>query len=175
MNKLRLLVFLLLPVGTIRAQLPDEQNLQQKIKQQASAMGEAFLHGDFKSFSMFTNPRIVDMMGGPENMIRVLVKTMRDMKSQGMTFSRISFDEPTRIIKAASGLQSTILQHTEIKLNKGRVIATSALIAVSSDKGQHWTFIDTSNKDLATIKKLLPGLSYEIVIPEQKPPVKYDD
>lgn len=175
MNKLRLLFFLFLPVYSIHAQLPDEQHLQQKIKLQATAMGEAFLHADYKTFSLFTNPRIVEMMGGSENMIRVLVKTMRDMKSQGMIFSKISFDEPTKIIKAAAGLQSTILQHTEIKLNKGHVLATSALIAVSSDKGQHWTFIDTSNKDLATIKKLLPELSYEIVIPEQKPPVKYDE
>jgi hypothetical protein len=173
-NFLLFILFMVFQIGAF-AQVLNEQELQQKIKQQATAMGEAFLHADYKSFSLFTNPRIVEMMGGSENMIKVLLKTMRDMKSQGMIFSKISFDEPTKIIKAAAELQSTILQHTEIRLNKGRVIATSALIAVSSDKGLHWTFIDTSNKDLATIKKLLPELSYEIVLPEQKPPVKYDE
>lgn len=90
-----------------------------------------------------------------------------------MRFSNITFDEPL-IVKSGNELQATIAQHTEIKLSQGRLVSTSTLIAISTDKGSNWTFIDTSNKEMATLRKALPNLSPTITIPPQQPPVRYN-
>jgi hypothetical protein len=113
-------------------------------------------------------------MGGATKMSAVLTKSTNDMKAQRISFSNITFDEPSKIIKSGKELQATIAQHTEIKLSQGRLVSTSTLIAVSTDNGVNWTFIDTSNKDIVTLRRTLPNLSQGITIPPQQPPLHYN-
>jgi hypothetical protein len=143
------------------------------LKLQSLKMGSAFVSGDYKTFANYTYPLILKSMGGTAKMAAVLTKNTNDMKAQGMSFSNITFDEPSKIVKSGKELQATIVQHAEIKLPQGRLVSTSTLIAVSIDNGVNWTFIDTSNKDMATLRKALPNLNPSITIPLQKPPIRY--
>ncbi len=144
------------------------------LKQQVNKMGVAFVSSDYKAFAAYTYPLILKSMGGASKMAAVLTKSTNDMKAQGMSFTNITFDEPSKIVKSGKELQATIAQHTEIKLSQGRLVSTSTLIAVSADNGVSWTFIDTSNKDMATLRKALPNLSTAISVPPQQPPVHYN-
>lgn len=146
----------------------------QNLKQQAGKMGAAFVSGDYKTFTNYTYLLILKSMGGASKMIEVLNRTTNEMKAKGMSFSNITFDEPSNIVKSEKELQATITQHTEIKLPRGRLVSTSTLIAISTDNGVNWTFIDTSNKDTAALRKALPSLSPSITIPPQQPPVRYN-
>ncbi|MBS1748195.1 MAG: hypothetical protein JST21_18705 [Bacteroidetes bacterium] len=152
------------------------KDASQSLKQDANKMSAAFLASDYTTFAKYTYPAILQMMGGTNNMSEVLSKTTANMKAQGMSFSNITFGEPSAIVKSGNELQCTIPQHTEIKLSAGgRIIATSTLIAISTDNGKSWTFIDTSNKDMATLHKALPNLSSAITIPPPQPPVRYNN
>ncbi|HMH21166.1 MAG TPA: hypothetical protein VK563_05300 [Puia sp.] len=153
----------------------DQSNLAETVKQQAEVMGQAFMKGDYKTFAHYTYPQIIRMMGGEKVLTTQLVKITNNMKEQGMTFSSIGFGDVSKIEKKNGQLQCTIPQHTTIKVPTGRAVSTSTLIAISTDAGKSWTFVDTSNKDIATIRKLLPDLSPAIVIPPQQPPVRYND
>ena len=145
------------------------------LKIQASKMGTAFISGDYEVFAKYTHPEVLKSMGGTSKMIEVLKRTTNEMKAKGMSFSSITFDEPSKVVKSGKELQATIIQHTEIRLQNGRLVSTSTLIAISKDEGVNWTFIDTSNKDIATMRKALPNLSPSIVIPPQPPPVRYNN
>lgn len=145
------------------------------LKEQAAIMGAAFTAGDYASFARFTYPKILTALGGQAKLAEILKKNETDMKSQGMTISKISFDEPTTIIKTKTELQSTIAQHTEIKYRGGRAVSTSTLIGISTNNGADWTFIDSSNKDLPTLRKIVPTLSPQITIPPVQPPVRYNN
>lgn len=150
------------------------KNASQNLKQQANKMGAAFVSGDYETFAAYTYPLILKSMGGASKMIEVLNRTTNDMKFKGMSFNSITFDEPSKIVKSGKELQATIAQHTEIKLSQGKLVSTSTLIAISTDNGISWTFIDTSNKDMATLRKVLPNLSNTITVPPQRPPVRYN-
>jgi hypothetical protein len=147
----------------------------QNLKQDANKMSTAFLASDYTTFAKYTYPKIVEMMGGANNMAEVLTKTTANMKAQGMSFSNITFGEPSAIIKSGNELQCTIPQHIELKLTQGRLVNTSTLIAISTDNGKNWTFVDTSNKDMATLRKALPNLSSAISIPPPQQPVRYNN
>jgi hypothetical protein len=147
----------------------------QNISRQASKMGTAFVKKDYVTFANYIYPLILKSMGGQAKMADVLKKSIDDMESQGMSITSITFAEPSAILKSGKELQAAIAQHTEIKLQKGRLVSTSTLIAVSSDNGTDWKFIDTSNKDLATLRKALPNLSSAMVIPPQQAPLRYND
>jgi hypothetical protein len=152
----------------------NQAALSQTLMEQATKMGQIFISGDYKSFARFTYPKIVAMMGGENNLAAELTKVTKDMKAKGMAFSDITFDQVSKIIKSGNELQCTVLQHTEIKLPSGRAVSTSTLIAISTNNGNNWTFVDTSNKDISTIRKLLPHLSRSIIIPPQQVPVQYN-
>jgi hypothetical protein len=143
------------------------------LKVQVNRMADALMKGDYKTFTVYTHPAIISAAGGASRMTSLLTKAIDDMKAGGMSFSRITFDEPGQLVKSGQEWQTTIAQHTELKLPSGRAVSTSTLIAISADDGKDWTFVDTSNKDIAVVRKLLPHLSPDIVIPPQQPPVRY--
>lgn len=152
------------------AQINDTMQI---VKAKADKMGEAFMSGDYKTFAKYNNPTMLKLMGGESKMTAALTKSIVDMKAKGITIISITFDEPSKIVKNGKVLQCTIAQHTEVKTTPGRAISTSTLIALSTDNGKNWTFLDTLNKDMPTIKKIIPNLSSDIIIPPPQPPVRY--
>jgi len=161
-------------VGAIHFDYGQVKDASQHLKSQADKMGQAFTTGDYKTFARYTYPLIVRSMGGTDKMAGVLEKGANDLKAQGMSFGAIRFDEPSAVIRNERELQATIAQHTEIKLRQGRLVNTSTLIAVSADNGHNWTFIDTSNKDLETLRKAMPNLSKALILSPPQPPVRYN-
>jgi len=147
--------------------------LSDRVQQQANLMGEAFIKGDYQTYTKYAYPGLVKAMGGQSHMVVTLIQTVSDMQAKGMTFISIDVDSPTKIIKSHNELQCTLQQHTAIKLTNGKAVATSTLIALSEDGGKNWFFVDTSNKDATAMRKSLPNLSPLIVIPPQTKPVFY--
>lgn len=144
------------------------------VKQQANEMGQAFINGDYKGFVHYTYPTIIKLMGGENKMVTALRAIADDMKMKGMTFNNVNFGEVSKIFRIGNEMQCTISQRIEIKLPNATAVSTSTLIAISTDNGSNWTFVDTSNKTISTIRKLLPHLSNSIVIPPQQQPVQYN-
>ena len=144
-------------------------------KEQAEIMSKAFISRDFKTVAHYTNPAVVEAMGGEAASEKMLEQLVANMQQKGIIFKGVVVDKVTKMVKAGNELQCTVPQHMEIKLPGKRIVVTSILIGVSTDGGKDWTFIDTSNKDMATIRKMLPRLSTDIVIPPSQPPVEYKD
>jgi len=139
---------------------------------QVNKMGHAFINGDYRTFGSYIYPKIVAMIGGPDKLAAQMDQVIAQMKGQGLRFSKISFDAPSGIVTSGHELQCMVPQHTEMLQGSDRIVTTSTLIAISADGGKDWTFVDTSNKDMATIRRLLPNLNAGIVIPPQQPPVR---
>lgn len=146
---------------------------EENLRLQAKKMAQAFISGDFKTFVAYSYKPMVRGSGGTAKIEESLRKVVADMKSKGMSFNSITFDEPSKIIKNGKELQATIAQHTDIKLLGGRAVSTSTLIAISTDNGVNWTFIDTSNISVEALHEAMPNLSPSIKIPPRQPPVKY--
>ncbi|MDO3645239.1 hypothetical protein [Mucilaginibacter sp. L3T2-6] len=151
----------------------DKSSVYSRVREQANAMGQAFLRGDYDTFAGYLYPVIINSMGGKEQIAATLRKTVSNLKANGASFSNITVDNPSKIIKAHSELQCTLQQHTTIKTRDSKIVTTSTLIAMSENGGKDWFFIDTSNKAEKDIRKALPNLNQAIVIPPQRKPVVY--
>jgi hypothetical protein len=57
-----------------------------------------------------------------------------------------------------------------MKTSFGNLALETTLIAISSDGGKNWYFIDTSVYNVNDLKKAMPDLSPDLVIPPAKPP-----
>jgi len=172
-KKAGITLLVILNISVSYSQIRPSNDRTRLLQREADLMGQAFLKGDYKIFTSYVYPAIVSATGGQSRLETTLLNTTSKMRAQGMTFDKIVFDNPTKMVKSGNELQCTLQQHTTIKLSKGSVIATSTLIAISKDGGKNWRFVDTSNKDVTTIRKVLTNLSTAIIIPPQQKPAFY--
>jgi hypothetical protein len=145
------------------------------IKSQAETMRQLLLKKDYKAFIKFTYPTLIEVMGGEKKMIELMETGGKKMESEGTKFLNITIGEPTPIIVIENELQSTVQQTIELKIPNARMITQSTLIAISTDNGTNWYFVDTAGKDIQAMQRALPNLSSDLVIPERPEPIFYDD
>ncbi len=172
MKQITSIFFFLLFLTACNAQTKNT-DYSKAIVEQAEMMGELLVKKDFDSFCKYTYPKIVEMMGGKQKMIEVLENGVKEMQKEGTAFLNVSFGVPSDVITTENELQCTIPQTIEMKVPDGRLVSQSTLVAISTDKGINWYFVDTSGKDIETMKKTLPNLSAELVIPKKTKPVLY--
>lgn len=142
---------------------------------QATRMANGLVTGNYTVFIRYIHPRILEISGGADQLKAYLKQASDMMGQQGMKFQSVTVDTQVPFIHQGSQLQATLQQHTTIKLRQGRVVATSTLIGTSVDNGAHWHFIDSNNKTLDDLRKILPNLSTALVIPPPQQPVHYDN
>jgi hypothetical protein len=159
------LLWLFLPCAFASASPAD--SVSQIIKAEAQAMSDYLIVGDFKSFAKYTYPKVMRMMGGEDSMVHILQKNQQAMKDDGVYFLSISIGEPSPIMQYRGEWQCTVPETIAMKVKGGRVTSFSSLIAISMDRGVTWFFLDSSNKDIKTLKKKLPNLNIKLQIPPQ--------
>ncbi len=140
------------------------------VKLQAKTMVDALVKKDYNTFAKYTNPTVIQKMGGAAKMAESLKTGQSKLSEQGVAFKGVTLGEPSPILTVGKELQCTIPQTTEMKMQLGRVLAKSTLIAISADKGKNWTFTDAAGKDLTALRTALPNLSDKLVIPKMQQP-----
>lgn len=146
------------------------QSNEQRIKEQANQMAACLLKNDMRGFAKFTYPLLIQKMGGDQKFIQTLEGGTAQMRRQGNTFMSIDFGEPTKIISYKKELQSTIFQTIQMKVSGGHVVSKSTLIAISTNNGLNWYFIEPPNQSIQEIQKAFPNLSNQLLIPPRSKP-----
>lgn len=163
-----LIAFMTLSAAVANAQ---NQNLSTTIKIQAMDMARAVLNKDIDKLASYLPPKLVADAGGKEKMMAGRDTLNKIMKQFGTEIKKVTIGDPGKIIAYKNQLQATLPQTTAIKFMASTITIESTLIAISEDKGQHWYFVDTSIYREDKLKKSLPDLSPELVIPPMKKPV----
>jgi hypothetical protein len=156
------LLVLLLPAFTGHAQSTPCADVacRNRITTQVNAMSAAFLQKDYDAFAQFMYPEIVKLAGGTKAIAAELRKGSTKMEAEGLKVTSVKSGEPSGVIIAPNGdLQSTLLQTTEMLTPERTMTFKSTLVAVSTDQGQHWYFLDTAGKDSDTVRKSFPNIS----------------
>ena len=146
------------------------QNQAAIIKTQAMDMAGTLIKKDFSSFIKYMHPDIIKLAGGKEKALQRM-DTVNAMAAQfGATIKRILIGNPGKVINYKNQLQVTLPQTSELASGFGNVTLETTLIAISTNAGKNWYFIDTSVYNMKDVKKAMPDLSPELVIPPPKPP-----
>jgi hypothetical protein len=146
------------------------QNQAAIIKTQAMDMAGTLVKKDFPSFIKYMHPDIIKLAGGKEKALQRM-DTVNAMAAQfGATIKRILIGNPGKVINYKNQLQVTLPQTSELASGFGNVTLETTLIAISTNGGKNWYFIDTSVYNMKDVKKAMPDLSPELAIPPPKPP-----
>lgn len=134
------------------------------VMRQADSMGYYFVKNDFKNFMKYQHPGFVKLLGGEES----LIKTLNDNVKKGIQTLNITNDLLSAPIISDTTIQCTVQQTTVMKIGSTKLEYISTLVCVSYDNGSNWYFLNASGSPLEIIKQVMPELSSELIIQEQK-------
>lgn len=162
MKLFNILVFLILSLS-LQAQT-DNENLNGDLE----AMSSAFLDEKYEVIADYTYPKILEMMGGKEAMVKATQSTMSQMKSQGFTFLEINFKDPSPFYENNGDKQCALTQVLVIVTPEGKIQSESTLLAISKDEGETWKFLDSSGMPKTYLDSFYPNLHPDIEIKTSK-------
>jgi len=112
----------------------------------------------------YQHPGLVKMLGGEAS----LMKTLNDNVKKGMQTLSITNDSPSAPIISDTSIQCTVQQTTVMKIGSTKLEYISTMVCVSYNNGNNWYFLNASGSPLEVIKQVMPELSSELIIQEQK-------
>lgn len=169
---LSVLAALLFITGLKAQDAINQYELSKVVSANAREMAALLSSGKFHECVQYIHPVRLQSAGSEEAMIKKLNTENEPMFAEGASVKAIYYEKPSKIIRSNGELQCTIPQHMELTSLKGRVITHTTLLAISTDNGKSWKFVDASNFDMASLRKMYPNLSPGIKLPpKQKPSV----
>ena len=167
----RMIRFSLILIITACITLPAAaQNYSSVIKTQAMDMAKALLRKDYTTFSRYMHPGITEYAGGKNKLIQQMDTANAVAAKFGAEIKRVLIGNPGEVVKYNKELQAILPQTTEMKTGFGNLALETTMLAISQDGGKNWYFVDTSLFNMKDVKKSMPNLSPELVIPPAKPP-----
>jgi hypothetical protein len=160
----KILLLLILPISL----LAQDTTV---VKQQANILVQAIAKGDYKTLVDHTYPKLAEMAGGKDKMLALVDTSMGQLKSQGITFESASVGSPGKFYKAGTEIHCLVPETLRLKLPNGHATAHSYLLAISSDGGKNWSFVDLNKDTISSIPQIFPNFNPDLKIPDPTPPV----
>lgn len=145
---------------------------QNAIVSDAQKMGAYFVASDWEHYIDYSYPKIVKNLGGREKMKASLQQQMQDLSAKGIQLLSISFGEPSVILKEKRELQATLPQEIIYQTAQGKVQSRTTIIAISTNEGASWYFIDPGGRSLESLRISLPNISKKLTLPPTPPVTK---
>lgn len=165
------LLFLL--IGNLYFAQTSNPNLNRDL----NAMKNSFLKKDFETFVEYIYPKSFELTGGKSNTV-MMMKMIYAKMGKDISIQSLTYKNPGKFINQNNEIQVTIDEESVIKTPKGTSSNKNAVIAISSNKGKNWTFINTLNQSKENLIKAFPNLSKKLeiksnsTIPKANPKIK---
>jgi hypothetical protein len=149
------------------------------VRAQAKIMAEAVIKHDYKTLFKY-----LALEGFPKGKLNIMttanaMKTVQaadtQMIKQGISIQSITFGDVLSILKVGFEMQCTLVQIKEMKMQFGKAITKSTLVAISDDNGINWKFIDAIGRDKNEMRRLVPKLSDKLIFATPENPKFIND
>ncbi len=160
--------FLVAVVSITRA---DEKIDTAKAVEQAKAMAEATVAGDYGKLADSTHPRVIELAGGREKMIELAKSQLDLVKKKGLSIESFTVGKAADPVVDGKSAYVVIATKMVMKSTGSKIEAESYLLGVSTDTGKAWTFVDAAGLVNAKARKqIFPSLPEGLKLPERKQP-----
>jgi hypothetical protein len=123
-------------------QLANADPQTERIRKAAEENSAALAVGNYGRVVDFTYPKVVEMVGGRDKMIETLHRGSEEMKAHGSAILGAEVTQPREIITVGDKQFAIVPMTVRVEVPKGTLQSKGFLIAISTDRGNTWTFID---------------------------------
>ena len=142
------------------------------LAKQAKEMNDAFARKDYERFADLTYPKIVEMAGGRDQMLKGIPQQLKEMEDEGVVILSSTSGSPTQFLHDSGSIYAVLPATLKARAKDGIFESEGSLVGISSDGGANWTFIDASGKDHRELKTILGNVVDRLNLPPDKRPVK---
>ena len=153
------------------AQIKDMTAVKNSVFVAAKAMNHALVTNDFETYVESNHPKVFENTpGGKAAMVEQTKEQIARMGEQGNYITAAWPGTPSTVIDTAGEWQCTISQYMDIRLGDGKITTETTLVAISTDKGKKWYFVDATNRGIDALRELFPNLSHKLkALPPPEP------
>lgn len=139
--------------------LAREQALA-NLKTQADRMCLAVESSDHETLADYTHPKIIEKLGGRAK----LIESVNGIKASGIAIRDVEIlTYPGDWIEAAGDFYAVLNKSTKMTMPTGaKVKVTGTLLAISSDRGRNWTFVE--GRPRRALLTVFPNLPNDLLI-----------
>jgi hypothetical protein len=114
-----------------------------KLEAQAKEYGDSFVRKDFEGLLQLTWPKYVEKQGR-ESLSAGFALTLKELEAHGAQLVSWTPSEGRQLLEHAGLLYAVVPTTMRFKVGEQSSESAVCLIAVSTDQGEHWTFISVS-------------------------------
>lgn len=144
--------------------------LADNVRAAAERESHAVQRGDIDVVVSLTYPKLVELAGGAERIKATIAAQHEQFKSKGIMIDSVVVEPPEQPVTKADRIYCVVPMTVRMKGQNVKVTQRSFLLAVSTDNGGSWTFLDGSGLSPAMIAKVLPELPPEVKLPKLDAP-----
>jgi hypothetical protein len=143
----------------------------EQIRAAAQENGTALTTGNYARLVDLTFPKVVELIGGREKMIELVRSGTEEMKAQGNAILSAEVTEPKEVISSGERRFAIVPLTVRMKVPEGTLRTKGFLLAISTDKGKTWTFIDGAGLTKEKLAQLISKVPAQLALPAKEPPV----
>ena len=140
----------------------EKKNLENQFK----TANNLLFTENYEEFCKFNYPAVIKKFGGKEKAIEALKSTMNEMKKNGYRITDLQYSSPKKFVVNGNELQTSFYYDMTIDSPNGKMIRRNSSVAISTDNGKNWKFIDTEGKPKDIVIENFPNVSKELIIRE---------
>ncbi|KMQ70174.1 hypothetical protein [Chryseobacterium koreense] len=139
---------------------------KENIENQFKAANNFLFSGNYEEFCNFNYPAVIKKFGGKEKVIEALKLMTGEMQKNGYKITDIKYSKPKKFVNNGNELQTSFYYDMTIETPDGKIVRRNSTVAISTDKGKNWKFIDTEGKPKDIVIENFPNVSRELNIRE---------
>ncbi len=170
MSNSRLPLIVLLPALFLSAARAADADRERAVKEQARAACDALVGGELDRFVGWTNPKLVQVMGGRQRLVDMLKSGQKEMARQGIQVLSATIQSRAELAQGGNDWFAIVPYDLEMSVPQGRALVRTWLLGVSSDQGKTWTFIDGGKLNPEAIQQYFPNFPAKLTLPAKQPP-----
>lgn len=135
---------------------------QSNVVEASKTYTQAFVDREYQKVINMTLPQVVEMGGGNTFMEKDLFDERETMVENGMDYISAEIGQTSPTFNNNGDSQVLVDVTYKIVSNKSELDVFTKLLAISSDEGNSWHFLDIEKYDKESLKSFYPNLSSEL-------------
>jgi hypothetical protein len=138
------------------------------LQAQAKEFGDAFVRKDFERLTELTYPKSIEIGGGKESLISEVTGTARQLQAEGIEMLSWTPTDVTQLLRDSGSLYAVVPMTARIKVHEDLFDWYLCQVGISSDQGQHWTFVPARSR----LRDMFPQVVDKLNLCPERPAVK---
>jgi len=161
--RLLLVLFMITSSMSLSAQeMKTWDEVLDNLKESTDNYFTSYINEDWEGFASFFHPKVTELAGGEEMMVKLSKESISMYKSLGYDIEKGEITGDIETVDSSEGIQALLPAAIIMSNGDQKIESPMKLYALSSDGGLTWKFVDLSQYSSSNIRDFVPEFSSDL-------------